>query len=81
MIKESLKAAKKEITVHKVHGTQYNFDTVLDKQRPGAIHFSGHGLTAAQIRQQNRDHSGVTFLSQEAIDKIYQRGPALVLED
>jgi hypothetical protein len=55
LIKDSLKRAKKEITVHKVHGTQFNFSEVLEKQRPGAIHFSGHGVTAEQIRKQNKD--------------------------
>jgi hypothetical protein len=56
-------------------------DAVLIKQHPNAIHFSGHCLTAQQIKQQNMDFKGVNSLSSETIDKIYKRGPALVLEE
>jgi hypothetical protein len=45
-IKESVIRAKIEISVHKVHGTADNFHKCLDSERPGAIHFSGHGVTA-----------------------------------
>jgi hypothetical protein len=44
-IKDSVKKAKVEVVVHKVHGTFFNLRETLEKQRPGAIHFSGHGLT------------------------------------
>ena len=50
-IKQSVKKAKVEVTVHMVHGTFFNLRETLEKQRPGAIHFSGHGLTKEQIRE------------------------------
>ena len=49
-IKQSIKTSKIKITVHKVHGTPENLRQTLHKQRPGAIHFSGHGETAENIR-------------------------------
>jgi hypothetical protein len=56
LIKESLKKSKKEVTMHKVHGTYVNFSEVLERQRPGAIHFSGHGVSAEKIRKWHMDH-------------------------
>lgn len=47
LIKESVSHAQIELTVHKVHATHINFENkVLEEIRPGAIHFSGHGVTA-----------------------------------
>jgi len=60
-----------------VHGTVENFREVLERERPGAIHFSGHGLSADQIRQQNRDNN----MSEEEIEAIYQKGDAIIMED
>jgi hypothetical protein len=60
-----------------VHGTVENFREVLERERPGAIHFSGHGLSADQIRQQNRDNN----MSEEEIQTIYQKGDAIIMED
>jgi len=60
-----------------VHGTVENFREVLERERPGAIHFSGHGLSADQIRQQNRDNN----MSEEEIETIYQKGDAIIMED
>ena len=60
-----------------VHGTVKNFREVLERERPGAIHFSGHGLSADQIRQQNRDNN----MSEEEIETIYQKGDAIIMED
>lgn len=60
-----------------MHGTVENFREVLERERPGAIHFSGHGLSADQIRQQNRDNN----MSEEEIQTIYQKGDAIIMED
>ena len=60
-----------------MHGTVENFREVLERERPGAIHFSGHGLSADQIRQQNRDNN----MSEEEIETIYQKGDAIIMED
>ena len=60
-----------------MHGTVKNFREVLERERPGAIHFSGHGLSADQIRQQNRDNN----MSEEEIQTIYQKGDAIIMED
>jgi len=50
LIKDSVSAAKKEVTMHKVHATLFNLQFILEHQRPGAIHFSGHGVTAEIIK-------------------------------
>jgi hypothetical protein len=55
-IKQSLKKAKIELTLHKVHGTVENLRKVLDQERPGIIHFSGHGVTAEQIKKENEGY-------------------------
>ena len=57
--------------MHKVHGTFENFREVLERERPGAIHFSGHGLSAEEIRQQNRDHQAITLMTDAQIETIY----------
>ena len=62
----------------KVHGTQCNFRQILEEQRPKAIHFSGGGITDAEIKQQNEEKMTMT---QEEITRIYKKGHALLLED
>jgi len=52
-IKDSVIKAKIEITVTKLHGTPSNFQKCLTDDRPGAIHFSGHGVTADEIKKEN----------------------------
>ena len=62
-IKESLKKAQKDVTLHKVLGTVYNLREVLEKNRPGAIHFSGHGMTAEEIKREHLSHQGATLMT------------------
>jgi len=44
-IRESVKKAKIEITVQKIHATKDTIGRVFRNDKPGAIHFSGHGIT------------------------------------
>ena len=67
--------------LHKVHGTPEKFAEMLEKQRPGAIHFSGHGVTAEQIRKENIKFKAFTLMSDSTIEEIFQKGDALVLEN
>jgi len=62
-IKASVEKARVEITVHKTRGTFENLWNLLDREKPGAIHFSGHGLTAAEIKKENEAHQPFTCLS------------------
>ena len=67
--------------MHKIHGTELNIRRVFNEYKPSAIHFSGHGLTAAEIRDENIKLKSFTLMSDDEIDKIFHKGDALVLED
>ena len=71
LIKETLVSSKKEINVIKMHGTTFNFDKLLAQDLPGAIHFSGHGLTADEIKKDNVNNQGFTMMTDEDIEEIY----------
>ena len=67
--------------MHKIHGTEFNLRRIFIDQRPGAIHFSGHGITAEEIRAENVRMKSFTAQSDESIDEVYNRGHALVMEN
>ena len=71
LIKDTLRKEKKEVILHKVHGTPEKFAEMLEKQRPGAIHFSGHGVTAEQIRKENYKFKAFTLMSDSTIEEIF----------
>jgi hypothetical protein len=78
LIKESVNDAKIELTVHKVHATHINFENkVLEEIRPGAIHFSGHGVTAQEIRTENIKMQ----MEEDEVERIFKKGDALVMEN
>ena len=81
MIIKSVKKAKVEVTVNKVHATVFNFREMLEIERQGAIHFSGHGVTRDEIRETNVKFKPATLMSNVAIEEIYQKGDALVFEN
>jgi len=67
--------------VNKVHGTVHNFGTMLETEKPGAIHFSGHGVTKEEIQAENEKQKHQTLMSDVEISKIYEKGDALVFEN
>jgi hypothetical protein len=70
--------AKIEVTVHKVHATHVNFECkVLEEIRPGAIHFSGHGMTADEIKEENIKLQ----MEESEINRIFKKGDAIVMEN
>ena len=52
-LKQSLITAQLDLHVTKTHGTPTSLKTTLSDQRPNAIHFVGHAITAASIKAQN----------------------------
>jgi hypothetical protein len=48
---------------------------------PGAIHFSGHGLTAGEIKKDNQNNQGFTMMTDEDIEEVFKKGDAIVMED
>ena len=53
---------------------------MLDLQ-PRAIHFSGHGILAKDIKAELIKFKDTTMMTPDEIDHIYQLGDALVVED
>lgn len=76
-----MKKARKEIIVHKVHGTFANLQDILERQRPGAIHFSGHGVTKEEIREESLKMQDFTLKTKKQIEDDFEKGDAIVLED
>jgi hypothetical protein len=76
-----VKKARKEIVVHKIHGTFENLCDILERQRPGAIHFSGHGVTREMIRDENYKQQEFTLKTKDQINEEFEKGDALVMED
>jgi len=62
-IQKRLKQARVQIELHKTHGTIANLKMQLDKLKPRALHFSGHGVTAEHIYNEQmslKQHTGMT---------------------
>ena len=53
---------------------------MLDFQ-PRAIHFSGHGVLAKDIKNELIRFQNNTLMTPDEIDSIYQQGDALLVED
>jgi len=56
IISSTIRKAKIEITMSKKHGTKQNFKKMIDKGKTRAIHFSGHAVTAAEIKANTLKH-------------------------
>ena len=51
MIENSVKKANVEIKVTKMLGTKKSLINLFKDERPGALHFSGHGVTRQFIKE------------------------------
>ena len=49
--------------------------------RPGALHFSGHGVLAEDIKKELISIKDTIIMSEEEIEEIYNKGDALIVED
>ena len=73
IIQKTLNSAKVQVCLHKIHGTldltqkTNNLNLQLEKLKPGALHFSGHGVTAEEIEADNRKFMRNTMMSEEQI--------------
>jgi hypothetical protein len=64
-----------------VNATLQNLTHFFKSHRPGAIHFSGHAVSAEDIRKENKSLQPLTDQSDTEIEQIYLQGDALVLEN
>jgi hypothetical protein len=48
---------------------------------PGALHFSGHGVTKDDVKAELLAVKKFTMMSDDEIEQTYQKGDALVIED
>ena len=79
-LKSSVLKSGMEINLYKEWGTFENFETFLNKQKPSALHISGHGFLASYIMKELKDVQKIDHRSDKMIDEQVAKGDALVLE-
>jgi hypothetical protein len=81
IIKDTVKKQKVEIKLHKEHGTFKNLEDKLMELKPSGVHFSGHGVRAADIKNElDMAKKKGAIITEEMYKEAEELGDRLVLE-